>query len=51
MHYRASLLSQNVPYFLIKSVVIVSIILLTAGNQKLMVDKSAKLVSQFLPLV
>lgn len=38
-------------YFSIKSVVIVSTTLLTAGNQKMEVDKSAKLVSQFLPLV
>lgn len=51
MHYKASLPSQNVPYFSIKTVVIVSTTLLTAGNQKMEVDKSAKLVSQFLPLV
>lgn len=50
MHYKTSLLSQNEPYFSIKSVVN-QLTLLTAGNQKMIVDKSAKLVSQFLPLV
>lgn len=46
MHYKTSLLSQNEPYFSIKSVVN-QLTLLTAGNQKMIVDKSAKLVSQF----
>ena len=50
MHYKTSLLSQNEPYFSIKSVVN-QLTLLTAGNQKMIGDKSAKLVSQFLPLV
>ena len=47
MRYKTSLLSQNEPYFSIKSVVIVSTSLLTAGNQKMIVDKSAKLALSF----
>ena len=47
MRYKTSLLSQNEPYFSIKSVVIMSTTLLTAGNQKMMVDKSAKLALSF----